>query len=116
MLGVEPDDFSEIFSAFPSLMLTLDTGHANLADYSGNRLFDLIERFGDRIRHLHFSDNSGRSDDHRAIGKGTISFSKLIKRLYRLQIFTRIALGEAEADGYTDRIGTVKNGKVMFIY
>lgn len=81
ILGVEPDDFSEIFSAFPSLMLTLDTGHANLFDYSGNRLTDLIERFGDRIGHLHFSDNSGRSDDHWAIGKGTISFTKLIKRI-----------------------------------
>ena len=81
ILGVEPDDFSEIFSAFPALMLTLDTGHANLVDYSGNRLTDLIERFGDRIGHLHFSDNSGRSDDHWAIGKGTIRFSKLIKRI-----------------------------------
>jgi sugar phosphate isomerase/epimerase len=80
-LGVEPDDFAELFSTFPSLMLTLDTGHANLADYTGNRLNDLVERFSDRIGHLHFSDNLGRSDDHLAIGKGTINFKKLIKKI-----------------------------------
>lgn len=81
ILGVAPDDFSEIFSAFPSLMLTLDTGHANLGDYSGKRLNDLIRRFGERLGHLHFSDNSGRSDEHLAIGKGTISFPGLVKSI-----------------------------------
>ena len=81
MLGVEPDDFSEIFSTFPSLMLTLDTGHANIADYSGNRLIELVKRFGNRIGHLHFSDNSGLRDDHLALGKGTIRFTELIKRI-----------------------------------
>jgi sugar phosphate isomerase/epimerase len=81
MLGVEPDDFSEIFSMFPSLLLALDTGHANIADYSGNRLIELVKRFGNRIGHLHFSDNSGLRDDHLALGKGTIRFTELIKRI-----------------------------------
>ena len=80
-LGVEPDDFDEIFSAFPLFMLTLDTGHANLADHTGNRLNDFVKRFGNRLGHLHFSDNLGRFDDHLAVGKGTIDFTELIKRI-----------------------------------
>lgn len=81
MLGVEPQDFSEIFSRFPTLMLTLDTGHAHIADYTGNRLSELVKQFGDRIGHLHFSDNLGYNDDHLAIGKGTIKFKELIKKI-----------------------------------
>lgn len=81
LLGVEPDDFDEFFSAFPPLMLTLDSGHANLADPTNNRLNDFVTRFGNRIGHLHFSDNFGRRDDHLAIGKGTINFTGLIKKI-----------------------------------
>jgi sugar phosphate isomerase/epimerase len=81
MLGVEPDDFDEMFSTFPQLMLTLDTGHAHLGDHTGNRLNELVERFSTRIGHLHFSDNFGRSDDHLAIGKGTIDFPQLIRKI-----------------------------------
>ena len=81
MLGVEPDDFSELFSQFPSLQLTLDTGHANIADHSRTRLVELVERFGNRIGHLHFSDNYGMRDDHLSLGEGTIKFRQLIRHL-----------------------------------
>ena len=81
ILGVEPDDFSEIFSTFPTLMMTLDTGHANIADYSRRRLTDLVDRFGSRIGHLHLSDNRGQRDEHLAIGKGTIRFKALMKKI-----------------------------------
>ncbi len=80
-LGVEPDDFDDIFSAFPQFMLTLDTGHANLADHAGNRLNNFVKRFADRLGHLHFSDNFGRLDDHLAVGKGTVNFTELIKKI-----------------------------------
>ena len=81
LLGVEPDDFDEIFRAFPSLKLTVDTGHANIADQKGRRLQKLVERFGKKIGHLHFSDNQGRRDDHRAVGEGTVHFSELVRSL-----------------------------------
>ena len=81
LLGVEPEDFAEIFQAFPSLQLTLDTGHAHIADQKGGRLQKLVERFGKRIGHLHFSDNHGRRDDHLAIGKGTVNFAELARSL-----------------------------------
>ena len=80
-LGVEPDDFEEIFKTFPSLKLTLDTGHANIHDRRGHRLKALVKRFGERIGHLHFSDNQGKRDDHLAVGQGTVKFADLVMRL-----------------------------------
>ena len=80
-MGVEPDDFEAIFSAFPSLKMTLDTGHANIEDKRGRRLKGLADRFGQRIGHLHISDNRGKRDDHLAVGQGTVKFADLIRRL-----------------------------------
>ncbi len=79
--GVEPDDFEAIFKVFPSLMLTLDTGHANIDDRRGRRLKSLVSRFGERIYHLHVSDNQGKLDDHLAVGQGTVKFEDLVQRL-----------------------------------
>lgn len=81
LLGVEPDDFEEIFSVFPSLKLTLDTGHANINDQRGSRLKRLVQRCGKRIGHLHFSDNQGKRDDHLAVGKGSVNFAELVRSL-----------------------------------
>lgn len=78
LLGVEPDQFEEIFRLFPSLKLTLDTGHANIYDHGGRRLNGLVQRFGTRIGHLHFSDNNGMSDEHLPIGRGSINFPHLV--------------------------------------
>jgi sugar phosphate isomerase/epimerase len=81
MLGVEPDYFVEIFREFPSLALTLDTGHANMGDPGGHRLKQLVTRFGDRLGHVHVSDNQGVYDDHLPVGSGTVNFSAFIHAL-----------------------------------
>lgn len=81
LLGVEPEYFEEIFKTFPSLKLTLDTGHANIADPGGNRLKELLGRFANRIGHLHFSDNSGRGDEHLPVGKGTVNFVDVVQAI-----------------------------------
>ncbi len=81
LLGVVPDDFEEFFRVFPSLKLTLDTGHANIADPKGRCLKKLVGRFGRQIGHLHFSDNQGKRDDHLAVGEGTVNFSELVRSL-----------------------------------
>lgn len=81
MLGVEPQYFEEIFNEFPSLALTLDTGHANMGDSGGYRLKQLVTRFGDRLGHIHVSDNRGVYDDHLPVGSGTVNFSALIREL-----------------------------------
>lgn len=80
-VGVEPEDLEEMFTAFPTLKLTLDTGHAHIGDKRGKRLRALVERFANRIGHLHFSDNKGRLDDHLAIGQGAINFTRLVRQL-----------------------------------
>jgi sugar phosphate isomerase/epimerase len=78
---VEPDDFEEMFQTFPSLKMTLDTGHANIDDRRGRRLKELVDRFGERIGHLHISDNKGKLDDHLAVGQGTVNFVRLVRHL-----------------------------------
>lgn len=85
ILGVDCDDFQEIFRVFPSLKMTLDTGHANIDDRSGNRLLRLAETFGGRISHLHISDNHGRRDDHLSVGKGTVDFEGLVRQLQKIE-------------------------------
>ena len=80
-IGVEPDDLDYFFRLFPSLKLTLDSGHANIGDRRGRRLKGLVERFGDRIEHIHISDNSGQMDNHFAVGQGTVNFEGLVRRL-----------------------------------
>jgi sugar phosphate isomerase/epimerase len=84
ILGVDPDYFEVVFRAFPTLELTLDTGHANIDAPGGDRLWKLVERFGKRIGHLHFSDNKGKRDDHLGIGRGSIDFARLIGQLQLL--------------------------------
>ena len=78
---VEPDDFVEILQRFPDLKLTLDTGHANIANPGGRRILEFIEKFGPRIGHLHVSDNFGERDDHLPLGAGKIDFLKIVTAL-----------------------------------
>ncbi len=78
---VEPEEFDEIFERFPNLKLTLDIGHANIGSKSGKRNLDFIHRLGDRIFHVHASDNFGKEDNHLPIGAGTVDFPKVIREL-----------------------------------
>jgi sugar phosphate isomerase/epimerase len=78
---VNPDDFLEIFERFSTLGMTLDTGHAHIGGGGPKRTLDFIERFSDRIQHVHVSDNFGKEDNHLPIGAGTINFPKIVKAL-----------------------------------
>ena len=81
MAFFELDDFIEVFDIFPDLKMTLDMGHACIDSPKGKRLFDFLRIFGDRIGHVHASDNHGKRDDHLPIGKGSIDFPKVVKAL-----------------------------------
>jgi sugar phosphate isomerase/epimerase len=72
-----PQHFNEILKQFPDLKLTLDTGHANIDSPDADRTLDFIRMFGQRIGHVHLSDNLGQRDDHFALGKGNIDFKKI---------------------------------------
>jgi sugar phosphate isomerase/epimerase len=78
---VEPEDFYPVFERFPSLRMTLDIAHAHIQSKGCRRTLDLIDRFGDRIEHVHASDNFGREDIHLPIGAGTLEFPKILKAL-----------------------------------
>jgi sugar phosphate isomerase/epimerase len=76
-----PGHFAAVFNIFPNLKMTLDTGHANIDDPGQVRLFEFIQKFPDRIGHVHVSDNHGKSDDHLRVGQGNINFEKFVKSL-----------------------------------
>ena len=75
---------SRIFEALPSLNLTLDLGHAQLLT-SQNTSFGFMERFPERIQHIHLHDNLGgtsvKDDLHLPVGKGIINFEGIFKNL-----------------------------------
>jgi sugar phosphate isomerase/epimerase len=78
---VDPDEFIGILGKFPTLNLTLDTGHAHIQDSEGTRCLRFIEMFTDRIGHIHVSDNFGREDSHLPIGAGSVNFPAITKAL-----------------------------------
>ena len=82
--GVEPAELDMLFWRFPNLRFTLDTGHANLGERGRNRLNELVERFGERLGHLHLSDNRGVYDDHFPLGSGTIDFRQFARSLKKI--------------------------------
>jgi sugar phosphate isomerase/epimerase len=78
---VNPDDFVGILTKFPTINLTLDTGHAHINDNEERRCLRFIELFPDRIGHIHASDNFGKEDSHLPVGAGTVDFPKIAKAL-----------------------------------
>jgi len=78
---VTPEDFIGILAKFPTINLTLDTGHAHVHDPGDERCLHFIEMFPDRIGHVHASDNFGREDSHLPIGAGSVDFPKIAKAL-----------------------------------
>jgi sugar phosphate isomerase/epimerase len=80
---VEPQDFDPIFTALPELKLVLDAAHAHIDDKSGRRAEGFVERFADRIFHLHLSDNGGRHDDHLPLGRGNLPLGNIVEALAR---------------------------------
>lgn len=70
-------DLTPIFEADPDIAFHLDIGHANLRLGRGqhNRTDSLLEAFGDRLAHVHVSDNRGGDQDlHLPLGAGTIDW------------------------------------------
>jgi sugar phosphate isomerase/epimerase len=78
---VQPQDFIDVLEKFPSLKFTLDTGHAHIGSTGDRRNLEFLDKLGDRIAHVHASDNFGKEDNHLPIGAGTIDFLKIVKGL-----------------------------------
>jgi sugar phosphate isomerase/epimerase len=56
-----------------TLQFTLDIGHARINAKGG--VEEGFRVLGDNIRHIHFSDNFGKEDEHLPIGEGNTDFS-----------------------------------------
>lgn len=66
-----PEEFSEVLAKHPSLMMTLDLGHANVRAAKG-QIQSFISVARGRIGHVHVADNNGRDDEHLPIGVGRV--------------------------------------------
>ena len=56
------------------LKIVLDIAHSNLRDETE----EFIRRFGDRIGHIHVSDNHGQMDEHLQLGEGSINWKEMM--------------------------------------
>ena len=110
---LNPEDFAEIFERFPTLKLTLDTGHAHIDSKGRNRALEFIERFPDRIGHIHANDNFGREDIHLPIGAGTIDFRSIARALRSIEYNETITLEVFSIDRDYLRISRDKLASIM---
>jgi sugar phosphate isomerase/epimerase len=73
------DVLQTIFERVPALGFHLDVAHANLGVVR-NATSELLDAFGDRLVHVHFSDNKGGDADlHLPLGAGYIDWSEMVK-------------------------------------
>jgi sugar phosphate isomerase/epimerase len=72
------------FTDLPLLNLTLDVGHAQLLAET-NTSYEFIERYPDRIKHVHLHDNRGGDsaldDLHLLPGEGIVNFDRVFGKL-----------------------------------
>jgi len=75
----------------PSVFFHIDIGHAHIN--GGNEsINEFIERYKDRIRHVHFSDNSGAYDEHLGMGYGGVDWERTVKLLKKIRYDSTITL------------------------
>jgi len=86
-----PNEFQEVFDAFPEVRLTLDIGHANLGS-GRNKSPEFIRLYGYRIGHVHACDNFGKEDSHLPVGAGLVDFQRILRELKEVQYDDTITL------------------------
>jgi sugar phosphate isomerase/epimerase len=75
------EQIREALDRIPRLGFHLDVGHANL-NVEQNRTAKFLQAFRERLAHVHFSDNFGKSEDlHLPLGAGNIPWSKIVGML-----------------------------------
>ncbi len=66
-----PEELIGMTEGIDGIAMTFDIGHANTV----GKVDDFLRCIG-RARHLHIHDNHGESDEHLALGEGTINWEK----------------------------------------
>jgi sugar phosphate isomerase/epimerase len=86
-LSETPDDTVSAFHETPLLQMTLDVGHAQLFT-EVNRSHDFLDRFPERVKHIHIHDNRGGQshldDIHLPPPEGIIDFESIFMRLKQI--------------------------------
>lgn len=78
--GFRADEMKKIIKRVNSknLFMTFDTGHANMIGPDGVReFFNLLKN---KIKAVHFNDNTGTSDIHLPVGYGNIKFCEFMNK------------------------------------
>ena len=83
----KPENFESFFKELPSLSFCLDIGHANLFTQDNTSL-GFLERFGDKLKHVHICDNLGgyseECDIHLPLGTGKINYTPILQYLKKI--------------------------------
>jgi len=104
-------DFSRLLALLKEIAplgITLDVGHANLAQVS---LPDMVRRLGHRIRHVHIHDNDGSADQHLPVGQGTVDWVSFVKALAAIDYEGFL---ELEFQGYEAQIASKRYLEGLF--
>jgi len=86
-----PEVFTRILKEVSYLKIHLDVSHCNI-NQEKNLTEAFFKKFGDKIVHLHFSDNKGKADDHLPLGCGNIEWEKIIKIIKKFKFDRTITL------------------------
>jgi sugar phosphate isomerase/epimerase len=71
-----PEEIIGMTDGIPGVGITFDFGHANTVGQ-----VDAFLRYLRHARHLHIHDNHGQSDEHLALGAGTINWEKVGRKV-----------------------------------
>jgi len=86
-------DFALFYSELGNdIGLTLDVAHA----HTNRQTLEFIEKFSDKIVHVHVSDNEGKYDSHRGIGRGNIDWDVIAEAFKRIRYKGLIMLESIE--------------------
>jgi sugar phosphate isomerase/epimerase len=95
--------FDEILEVSPDTRFCLDCGHCNcFADFTP---VEFIDRYGEKVVHLHLHDNDGKEDSHLPPGSGSVDFSALFNSIGKSKIEN--AVFEIEPEMYTENINSI---------
>ncbi|NLB35386.1 MAG: sugar phosphate isomerase/epimerase [Elusimicrobia bacterium] len=86
-----PESFERLLEGLDDVMVHVDVGHCNI-NTPKNLTEDFFKTFGDRIVHVHFSDNTGHRDSHLPLGTGNIDWKKIVSILRKYNYDSTITL------------------------
>ncbi len=94
-------DFERFFEELgKEASMVLDVAHANIR----GETLEFLERLGDRIRHVHVSDNHGEADAHLRVGMGSIDWGETMGALKSLPFDGWVTVESYEGVGESLRL------------